>query len=50
MEKVKALLFGKDDFEGAASVFLDANENPFPTAYNRYPDPHQKLLKERSRK
>ncbi len=27
----------RDDFKGSAEVFLDANENPFPTAYNRYP-------------
>lgn len=37
----------RDEFEGEASVFLDANENPYPTEYNRYPDPHQKKLKER---
>ena len=27
----------RDDFKGAAKVFLDANENPFSSAYNRYP-------------
>ena len=27
-------------------VFLDANENPFETGVNRYPDPHQRRLKE----
>lgn len=27
-------------------VFLDANENPFETGLNRYPDPHQRALKE----
>lgn len=37
----------RDEFEGNASVFLDANENPFSTGYNRYPDPHQKELKKR---
>lgn len=36
----------RDEFEGEASIFLDANENPYPTEYNRYPDPHQKRLKE----
>jgi len=36
----------RDEFKGIAHVYLDANENPFPTAYNRYPDPHQKKLKE----
>jgi histidinol-phosphate aminotransferase len=35
----------RDDFHGAASVFLDANENPVNTKYNRYPDPHQVNLK-----
>ncbi|MBS1507296.1 MAG: histidinol-phosphate transaminase [Bacteroidetes bacterium] len=35
----------RDEFEGEASVFLDANENPYPSEYNRYPDPHQKKLK-----
>lgn len=37
----------RDDFKGMAQVFLDANENPFPSAFNRYPDPHQKALKEK---
>jgi histidinol-phosphate aminotransferase len=37
----------RDEFKGDASVFLDANENPYPTSYNRYPDPLQKKLKER---
>jgi histidinol-phosphate aminotransferase len=35
----------RDEFTGAASVFLDANENPYPTTVNRYPDPHQRALK-----
>lgn len=37
----------RDEFSGAASVFLDANENPFNAPYNRYPDPRQLALKER---
>lgn len=36
----------RDEFEGEASVFLDANENPFENGVNRYPDPLQKVLKE----
>lgn len=36
----------RDEFQGEASVYLDANENPFNSAYNRYPDPHQKKLKD----
>ena len=35
----------RDEFTGVASVYLDANENPYPSAVNRYPDPHQRDLK-----
>jgi histidinol-phosphate aminotransferase len=35
----------RDDFSGTASVFLDANENPYNTPLNRYPDPSQLELK-----
>ena len=35
----------RDEFHGEASVFLDANENPWNSPYNRYPDPLQKELK-----
>lgn len=37
----------RDEYHGSASVFLDANENPYNTPYNRYPDPMQWKLKER---
>ena len=37
----------RDDFQGDASVFLDANENPFNAPYNRYPDPLQRKLKDK---
>ncbi len=38
----------RDEFKGrAANVFLDANENPYNTPYNRYPDPLQEELKAR---
>ena len=37
----------RDEYKGvAASVFLDANENPYNDPYNRYPDPLQGNLKE----
>lgn len=36
----------RDEFKGDASVFLDANENPFNEPVNRYPDPLQMKLKE----
>ncbi|MDE6423765.1 MAG: histidinol-phosphate transaminase, partial [Muribaculaceae bacterium] len=36
----------RDEFKGGdISVWLDANESPYPNGVNRYPDPHQKLLK-----
>ena len=37
----------RDEFHGHASVFLDANENPYNAPYNRYPDPMQWTLKEK---
>ncbi len=37
----------RDEYKGALGIFLDANESPYPTGYNRYPDPHQKALKGR---
>jgi histidinol-phosphate aminotransferase len=37
----------RDEFQGEASVFLDANENPYNEPYNRYPDPMQRELKSR---
>ncbi len=41
----------RDEFEGGDThIFLDANENslgsPLDTDYHRYPDPHQKALKD----
>ena len=35
----------RDEFTGKADVYLDANENPFDTGLNRYPDPYQQELK-----
>lgn len=38
----------RDEFKGGdISIWLDANESPYPNGVNRYPDPHQKQLKER---
>ena len=37
----------RNEFTGEASVFLDANENPYNQPYNRYPDPLQVQLKEK---
>lgn len=37
----------RDEFKGGdISVWLDANESPYPSGLNRYPDPHQRQLKE----
>jgi histidinol-phosphate aminotransferase len=35
----------RDEFNGSALVYLDANENPYNTPYNRYPDPLQMEVK-----
>lgn len=35
----------RDEFKGEASVYLDANENPYNSPYNRYPDPLQLKVK-----
>lgn len=35
----------RDEFQGTANVYLDANENPYDTDINRYPDPYQRKLK-----
>jgi histidinol-phosphate aminotransferase len=37
----------RDEFQGEASAYLDANENPLNAPWNRYPDPLQKALKEK---
>ncbi|NRB46377.1 MAG: histidinol-phosphate transaminase [Saprospiraceae bacterium] len=36
----------RSEFKGKADIFIDANENPFETGLNRYPDPLQWKLKE----
>jgi histidinol-phosphate aminotransferase len=45
IQRLKPYSSARDEFQGTASVFLDANENPSPSPYNRYPDPLQKELK-----
>ncbi|MFT2009406.1 histidinol-phosphate transaminase [Pontibacter sp. 13R65] len=49
--KMKAYSSARDEFKGAASIFIDANENNIGSLagnnYNRYPDPHQKKLKQK---
>ncbi len=48
---IKPYSSARDEYTGTEGVFLDANENPFGSvggsAYNRYPDPYQRDLKEK---
>lgn len=45
--KLKPYSCARDEFQGEASAYLDANENPLNAPWNRYPDPLQKELKEK---
>lgn len=49
IKKLTPYSSARDEFSGEAKVFLDANENslgsPLTKWYNRYPDPHQQLVK-----
>ncbi|WP_187261509.1 histidinol-phosphate transaminase [Pontibacter beigongshangensis] len=49
--KMKPYSSARDEFKGSASIFIDANENNIGSLagsnYNRYPDPHQKKLKQK---
>lgn len=45
--KMHAYSSARNEFEGAAEILLDANENPFNNGINRYPDPLQKELKKK---
>ncbi|MEQ1676454.1 MAG: histidinol-phosphate transaminase [Chitinophagaceae bacterium] len=51
IKKMTAYSSARHEFTGAASIYLDANENsfgsPLPENYNRYPDPLQLSLKEK---
>lgn len=37
----------RDEWQGGDAIFLDANESPWDNGVNRYPDPHQRALKQR---
>ena len=51
IQKLTPYSSARDEFSGEAKVFLDANENslgsPLLKWYNRYPDPHQQLIKQK---
>lgn len=44
--ELKPYSCARDEFKGKASIYLDANENPYNSPFNRYPDPLQLELKE----
>lgn len=46
IKNLAAYSSARSEFKGQADVFLDANENPFDTGMNRYPDPLQWAVKE----
>lgn len=43
---LKAYSSARSEFKGKAEVLLDANESPWPTGRNRYPDPLSTKLRE----
>lgn len=47
LRKLKPYSTARDEFKGKAFVYLDANENPSESTFNRYPDPHQTKLREK---
>ncbi len=49
IKNIKPYSSARDEYKDATAdmVFIDANENPFQTNVNRYPDPHQSKVKAR---
>jgi histidinol-phosphate aminotransferase len=47
IRNLKPYSSARDEFSGEALAFLDANENPYNSPWNRYPDPRQVKLKTR---
>lgn len=45
IKELQAYSCAREEFDGTGVVLLDANENPFDTGFNRYPDPYQRELK-----
>ena len=46
VQRLEPYASARDEFAGQGEVFLDANESPFDSGLNRYPDPQQRALKE----
>ena len=45
IRKLKPYQSAREELKDENSILLNANENPFPIGYNRYPDPFQRELK-----
>ena len=45
--KMQPYSSARNEYKGEATVFLDANENPYNAPYNRYPDPLQWEVKQK---
>lgn len=47
IKTLKPYASARDEYKGTSTdmIFLDANENPFDSKYNRYPDPQQDTVK-----
>lgn len=48
IKRMTAYSSARDEFKDASAemIFIDANENPFDTGLNRYPDPQQSKVKQ----
>ncbi len=46
IRELKPYSSARSEYHGEATVWLDANENPFPNGLNRYPDPLHRNLRE----
>lgn len=48
IKKLAPYSTARDEYQGGdIGIFLDANESPYESGFNRYPDPYQKKLKKR---
>ncbi|PKO99499.1 MAG: histidinol-phosphate transaminase [Bacteroidetes bacterium HGW-Bacteroidetes-8] len=45
IKELKPYSTARDESDLKCAVYLDANESPYNSGYNRYPDPHSKELK-----
>lgn len=46
IKDLKPYSSARNEYSGTEAIFLDANENPYNTPYNRYPDPLHKELRD----